>query len=137
MITFFMATGVAQNSVTLIVGRAIAGLGGAGTTGGIYIIMAYIAPPQHLPIYIGLVGAVFSVASVAGPLLGGVFTGELTWRWWYVHIQAPGPRDAPSLLTGLRIQFLYQSTSWRPGFNSSCHFLSYSESCQATDPPLP
>lgn len=77
-------SGVAQNSITLIIGRAIAGLGGAGVTGGIYTIMAFIVPPARVPTYIGLIGAIFSLANVAGPLLGGVFTGEVTWRWWYV-----------------------------------------------------
>ena len=75
---------MAKNSITLILGRAIAGLGGAGVTGGIYVIMAFIVPPPKVPAYIGLVGAVFSVASVAGPPLGGVFTGEVSWRWVYV-----------------------------------------------------
>lgn len=75
-------SGVAKNSTTLIVGRAVTGVGGAGITGGVYTIIAYIVPPAKVPQYIGLVGAVFSFASVAGPLMGGVFTDQLSWRWW-------------------------------------------------------
>lgn len=36
---------------------------------------------------IGMLGGVFSIASVAGPLLGGVLTDEISWRWWYVHCE--------------------------------------------------
>lgn len=79
-------SGVAKNSATLIVGRALTGVGGAGITGGVYIIIAYIVPPAKVPQYIGLVGAVFSFASVAGPLMGGVFTDQLSWRWWYAQL---------------------------------------------------
>jgi hypothetical protein len=81
---------VAKNSTTLIVGRAIAGAGGAGIASGAYTIIAFSAPPQQRPAFTGILGASYGVASVIGPLLGGVFTDRLTWRWcvsytWPLH----------------------------------------------------
>jgi MFS transporter, DHA2 family, glioxin efflux transporter len=67
---------VAQNSTTLIVGRAIAGVGGAGIAAGAYTIIALAAPPGQAAAFTGILGAVYAVASVVGPLLGGVFTGK-------------------------------------------------------------
>lgn len=51
--------GVAQNSVTLIVGRAVTGLGAAGVLGGCYTIIAFIATPVKRPAFIGLLGATY------------------------------------------------------------------------------
>jgi MFS transporter, DHA2 family, glioxin efflux transporter len=62
---------VAQNSTTLIVGRAIAGVGGAGIAAGAYTIIALAAPPGKAAAFTGILGAVYAVASVVGPLLGG------------------------------------------------------------------
>jgi MFS family permease len=60
----------------LILGRAIAGVGSAGIFSGALIIIAYSVPLVKRPMYSGFIGAMYGIASVAGPLLGGVFTDK-------------------------------------------------------------
>ncbi|MCJ1387671.1 hypothetical protein MMC18_000514 [Xylographa bjoerkii] len=92
--------GVSQNSITLIVGRAIAGAGGGGIASGSYTIVAFSAPPAKRPAYTGILGATFGVASVIGPLLGGVFTDNATWRWcFYINLPVGGAAAAIIFLT--------------------------------------
>lgn len=79
--------GVTPNSMGLILGRAIAGIGGAGLLSGSILIVTQTVPLQKRPLYTGLVGAVFGVASVAGPLLGGALTDHISWRWcFYINL---------------------------------------------------
>lgn len=62
--------GVAPNSVALIIGRAIAGLGSAGIFSGAYLIIATSVPLARRPTFTGLIGGMYGIASVVGPLLG-------------------------------------------------------------------
>ncbi|KAJ5325883.1 uncharacterized protein N7506_008985 [Penicillium brevicompactum] len=81
----------APNSVALIIGRAIAGIGSAGLVTGSILIISKSVPLSKRPIYTSLVGAMFGVANVAGPLMGGAFTDHLTWRWcFYINLPVGG-----------------------------------------------
>jgi MFS family permease len=81
--------GVAPTSSALIVGRTIAGIGGAGVGSGAYTIVAFTAKPKQRPMITGLVGTAYGVASVIGPLLGGAFSDKVTWRWCKCKISRP------------------------------------------------
>ncbi|THC48226.1 MFS transporter [Streptomyces cellulosae] len=78
-----IVAGTAQNTGMLITARAIQGLGGGGLAALAQIIMAAMISPRERGRYSGYLGATFAVATVGGPLLGGVITDTswLGWRW--------------------------------------------------------
>ena len=79
--------GLSQNMTELIAFRGLQGLGAGGLMTLAMTIIGDIVPPRERGRYQGYMGAVFALASVIGPLLGGFFVDQLSWRWvFYVNL---------------------------------------------------
>jgi len=79
--------GLSHTMLQLIAFRAVQGIGGGGLLTGAQTIVADVVPARERGRYQGLFGSVFGVTSVLGPLIGGFFVDNLSWRWvFYVNI---------------------------------------------------
>ncbi len=90
LVIFVVASAVAglsQNMSMLITMRVLQGLGGGGLTALAQVILATMISPRERGRYSGYLGATFALATVGGPLIGGVLTQHLSWHWcFYVGV---------------------------------------------------
>jgi EmrB/QacA subfamily drug resistance transporter len=82
-----MLAGLSQSMWQLVATRAMQGLGAGGLMALTFAIIGDIIPPRERGRYTGYFTGVWGLASVAGPLLGGFFTEQLSWRWiFYINV---------------------------------------------------
>ncbi|KAJ2667964.1 hypothetical protein IWW42_005560, partial [Coemansia sp. RSA 1085] len=86
------ACGWASTMGVLVFGRALQGVGGAGLLSLVFIVVSDLTAEHERAAYMGVLGAVWSIASVVGPLLGGVFSDKASWRWaFWINLVAAIP----------------------------------------------
>src|SRR4029077_18177700 len=79
--------GIAQNMLQLIVFSGLQGAGGGGLIVITIAVIGDLIPPRERGRYQGFFGAVFGVATIVGPLIGGFFVDHLSWRWiFYINL---------------------------------------------------
>lgn len=78
-----LLSATAPSSRVFVLSRAVSGLGAAGTLQGCFYMLVHLVPLRRRPAVAGCLGGVEAVANIAGPALGGVIIGRLSWRWCF------------------------------------------------------
>ncbi|KAF1996429.1 MFS general substrate transporter [Amniculicola lignicola CBS 123094] len=114
---------VSPSSLVLILGRTVAGIGASGLFSGALVIIAHSIPLRLRPIYTGIIASMFGVANILGPILGGVITQHLTWRWcFWINLPA-------GAVTAVLLFFLFASPP------TQVHKLSFAGKLKALELP--
>jgi EmrB/QacA subfamily drug resistance transporter len=104
-----MACGLAQTMNELLGARFVQGIGGGGLGAVAMAVTADIIPAKQLGRWMGYQGVAFAVASVLGPVLGGVFVQQLSWRWaFYINLPI-GALAIILISTQLRVPYRRQA----------------------------
>jgi len=103
--------GLAGSMTWMIIARVVQGLGGGGLMILSQAIIADVVPARERGKYMGIMGAVFAVSSVAGPLLGGWFTESIGWRWtFWINL----PLGSAALLAAVFLLHVPKGRNLRP-----------------------
>jgi MFS family permease len=100
-------------------GRAVTGLGASGVFTGGFTLLTTIISLHKRAIWNGTIGSTFAIVSIVGPVLGGVLTQHVTWRWcFYINVSFPPERGLVNnrltrpLSCQLEAQVRPSSSSW-------------------------
>ena len=81
--------GVATSSKMFIIGRAVAGIGGAGVVSGGLSVIAIVTPPDKRALFTGFLTSLYVLGTVVAPIVGGALTENATWRWcFFINLPA-------------------------------------------------
>ncbi|KAM7204961.1 Major facilitator superfamily domain containing protein [Rhypophila sp. PSN 637] len=117
---FSLACGLAQTMNQLIIFRALQGIGGAGLYSLAMSVIAEITPLRFIGVSSGLMGSIFALSSLLGPVLGGVITSHTTWRWvFYLNV---GPGVAMFILV---LAIFPSNVGTLPGKQRSLAYIDY------------
>ncbi|KAF8304794.1 MFS general substrate transporter [Clavulina sp. PMI_390] len=108
--------GIAPNMITLIIGRAVAGLGGTGIYYGGLMVLTELTTFAERAKYFGWMGICFALASVLGPLVGGAFSDHVSWRWCF-YINLP--------IGGVALLLIFILVEARPPYGRSATYQGY------------
>ncbi|EEA23397.1 hypothetical protein TMatcc_002261 [Talaromyces marneffei ATCC 18224] len=101
-----LVSGLANNFTTMLVGRSIQGVGGGGILALTEIIVTDIVPLRLRGQYLGILNGMWTIGSVAGPVLGGGFSESVSWRWiFYINFPFAGVGLVMTVLF-LRLNFI-------------------------------